>query len=122
LGACSNKDKGPSAEKSAPAAALGLKAPSDKVFAKHFDVPTRNVTDAEGQKALGELNLLTESGDALSWDKTSGSDGNYTYTNLSAKDDDGEGELTIAKAELVGVHMNGDIASFNYLQRAHNGS
>ena len=113
MGACSNKDKGPSAEKSAPAAALGLKAPSDKVFAKHFDVPTRNVTDAEGQKALGELNLLTESGDALSWDKTSGSDGNYTYTNLSAKDDDGEGELTIAKAELVGVHMNGDIASFD---------
>jgi len=56
---------------------LGLKAPSDKVFAKHFDVPTRKVTDAEGQKALGELNLLTESGDALSWDKTSGSDGNY---------------------------------------------
>ena len=111
MGACSNKDKGPSAEKSAPAAALGLKAPSDKVFAKHFDVPSRKVSDAEGKQALGELNLLTESGDALSWAKTSGKNGNYSYTNLSAKDDDGQ--LTIAKAELTGVHMDGDIATFD---------
>ena len=50
MGACSNKDKGPSAEKSAPAKALGLKAPSDKVFAKHFEVPSRKVSEAEASK------------------------------------------------------------------------
>ena len=111
MGACSNKDKGPSAEKSAPAKALGLKAPSDKVFAKHFDVPPRKVSDAEAKQALGELNLLEESGDALSWGKSSGKNGNYSYANLTAKDDDGE--MTIAKAELVGVHMDGDIATFD---------
>jgi len=111
MGACSNKDKGPSAEKSAPAAALGLKAPSDKVFAKHFEVPSRKVSDAEGKQALGELNLLTESGEALSWAKTSGKNGNYTYTNLTAKDDDGQ--LTIGKVTLTGVHMDGETASFD---------
>ena len=111
MGACSNKDKGPSAEKSAPAAALGLKAPSDKVFAKHFEVPSRKVSDAEGKQALEQLNLLDESGDSLSWAKTSGKNGNYSYTNLTAKDEDGE--LTIAKAELTGVHMDGDVASFD---------
>jgi len=111
MGACSNKDKGPSAEKSAPAKALGLKAPSDKVFAKHFEVPSRKVSEAEGKQALGELNLLDESGDALSWAKSSGKNGNYSYTNLSAKD--GDGQMTIAKAELVGVHMDGDVATFD---------
>ena len=111
MGACSNKDKGPSAEKSAPAKALGLKAPSDKVFAKHFDVPSRKVTDDEAQEALGQLNLLKENGEVLSWAKSSGKNGNYSYTDLTAKDDDGQ--LTIAKAELVGVHMDGDVATFD---------
>ncbi len=111
MGACSNKDKGPSAESSAPGASLGLKAPSDKVFAKHFDVPSRKVSESEAKQALGELNLLDQSGDALSWAKSSGKNGNYSYTNLSAKDDDGQ--LTIAKAELVGVHMDGDTATFD---------
>jgi len=111
MGACSNKDKGPSAELSAPAAALGLKAPSDKVFAKHFDVPSRKVTEAEGQEALGQLNLLNENGETLSWAKTSGKDGNYSYTNLSVKDEDGQ--LTIANAKLTGVHMEGDVATFD---------
>lgn len=111
MGACSNKDKGPSAEKSAPGAALGLKAPSDKVFAKHFEVPSRKVSDAEGKQALGQLNLLEESGEALSWAKSSGKNGNYSYSNLTAKDDDGQ--LTIDKAELVGVHMDGETATFD---------
>ena len=111
MGACSNKDKGPSAEKSAPAAALGLKAPSDKVFAKHFDVPSRKVSDIEGKQALGELNLLAESGDTLSWAKTSGKDGNYSFTDLSAKDDDGQ--LTIGQVNLTGVHMEGEVATFD---------
>lgn len=111
MGACSNKDKGPSAENSAPAKALGLKAPSDKVFAKHFDVPSRKVTESEAKQALGELNLLDKSGEALSWAESSGKNGNYIYTDLSAKDDDGQ--LTIAKAELVGVHMDGETATFD---------
>ena len=111
MGACSNKDKGPSAEKSAPAKALGLKAPSDKVFAKHFEVPSRKVSEAEAKQALGELNLLKESSDTMSWAKSSGKNGNYSYTDLTAKDSDGQ--ITIAKAELVGVHMDEDEATFD---------
>ena len=111
MGACSNKDKGPSAEKSTAGKALGLKAPSDKVFAKHFEVPSRTVSDAEGKQALGQLNLLDKSGEALSWTKSSGKNGNYSYSNLTAQDDDGQ--LTIDKAELVGVHMDGETATFD---------
>jgi len=111
MGGCSNKNKGPSAEKSAPAVALGLKAPSDKVFAKHFDVPAREVSDAEGREALAALNLLTESDDGLNWASTSGSDGNYSYTDLTVKDEDGQ--MSIAKAKLIGVHMDGETATFD---------
>lgn len=113
MGGCSNKDKGPSAEKSAPAQTLGLKAPSDKAFAKHFDVPSRKVSEAEGKQALGELNLLDKNDEGLSWAKSSGKNGNYSYTNLTANDGAGNGQLTIGKAELVGVHMDGDIATFD---------
>ncbi len=113
MGACSNKDKGPSAEKSAPGAALGLKAPSDKAFAKHFDVPSRKTSDAEGKQALAALNLLEKSDDALSWAKTSGKNGNYSFKNLTAEDPDGEGQITITNTELRGVHMEGDVATFD---------
>lgn len=111
MGGCSNKDKGPSAEKSAPATALGLKAPSDKVFAKHFDVPTRKVSDAEGREALAALNLLEKDAKGLSWAETSGADGNYSYTNLTVQD--GDGQLSIDKANLIGVHMDGETATFD---------
>jgi len=111
MGACSPKDKGPSAEKSAPATALGLKGPSDKAFAKHFAVPARNVPESEARQALAELNLLEKSGDALSWAKSSGKAGNYSYSGLSLKNDDGS--LKIKKAELLGVHMEDDVASFD---------
>ena len=111
MGGCSNKDKGPSAEKSAPAAALGLKAPSDKVFAKHFEVPSRKVSDEEGKQALAALNLLKENEGGLNWASTSGKDGNYSYTDLTVNDDDGQ--LSIAKANLVGVHMDGETATFD---------
>ncbi len=111
MGGCSNKDKGPSAEKSAPAAALGLKAPSDKVFAKHFDVPSRTVSDAEGKQALAALSLLNQNTEGLNWAETSGADGNYSYTDLTVKDEDGQ--LSIAKANLIGVHMDGETATFD---------
>ena len=111
MGACSPKDKGASAQKSAPAAALSLKGPPDKVFARHFDVPKRKVSDSEAKEALGELKLLEKSGTDLSWAKSSGKNGNYVYKSLTTKSD--EGELTIDRAELFGVHMEGDVASFD---------
>jgi len=111
MGACSPKDKGPSAEKSAPAKALSLKGPSDKVFARHFEVPKRKVSEAEAEEALAELKLLKKSGKALNWDNSSGKNGNYVYKNLSTEND--EGILTIDRAELFGVHMEDDVATFD---------
>ena len=111
VGACSPKDKGPSAEKSAPASDLKLKSPSRKAFAKHFDVPNRKVSEAEANEALKGLSLLESSNDNLSWKKSTGNAGNYKYTALTAKSD--EGDLTIDSAELFGVHMEGDTATFD---------
>lgn len=111
VGACSPKDKGPSAEKSAPAAGLSLKSPSRKAFAKHFKVPSRKVSEGEAKEALEGLSLLEPSDDNLSWKKSSGKAGNYSYSGLTAKSDDGD--LTIASAELFGVHMEGETATFD---------
>ena len=111
MGACSPKDKGPSAEKSAPAKALGLSGPSDKVFSRHFVVEPRNVPEAEAKQALADLKLLKPSGQTLKWAKSSGKNGNYVYSDLSVKSDDGM--MTIDKAELFGVHMDDDIATFD---------
>lgn len=111
MGGCSSKDEGPSAAKSAPAAALGLKGPSEKIFAKHFAVPKRKVSDAEAQQALALLNLSESSGSGLSWNKTSGTAGTYSYSGLSVKD--GNSSLNIKTATLIGVHMVGDAASFD---------
>ena len=111
VGGCSPKDKGPSAKKSVPGAELSLKSPTPKAFAKHFEVPNRIVSDNEAKQALKELNLSQSSDEGLSWAKSSGKAGNYNYTDLAAKSDDGT--LTIDKAELFGVHMDGETATFD---------
>jgi len=111
MGGCSSKDEGPSATKSSPANPLGLKGPSEKTFAKHFAVPKRKVSDAEAQEALALLSLGESSTSGLSWDKTSGSDGNYSYSGLVVKD--GSNSLNIKSANLIGVHMDGETASFD---------
>lgn len=111
VGACSPKDKGASAEKSAPAAGLNLKSPSQKAFAKHFEVPNRKVSEEEAKEALEDLNLLKSSEDNLSWKKTTGKAGNYSYTDLAAKNDDAS--LSIDSAKLFGVHMEGETATFD---------
>lgn len=111
MGGCSSKDEGPSATKSSPANPLGLKGPSEKTFAKYFAVPKRKVTDAEAQEALALLSLGESSTSGLSWDKMSGSDGNYSYSGLVVKD--GSNSLNIKSANLIGVHMDGETASFD---------
>ena len=50
LGACSPKDKGKTATKSAAAKMLGLTAPGDAVFARHFNVPERSVSETKLSK------------------------------------------------------------------------
>jgi len=85
MGGCSSKDEGPSATKSSPANPLGLKG------------------------ALLSLGESSTSG--LSWDKMSGSDGNYSYSGLVVKD--GSNSLNIKSANLIGVHMDGETASFD---------
>ena len=109
LGACSPKDKGESAQISAEAPPLGLSSPDEKVFAPYFDVAERDVPADEANQALKALNL--DSQGVMSWDSRKGLNGNYVYTDLVSKADDSS--LTISKAELFGVHMDGDEPSFD---------
>lgn len=109
MASCSPKDKGEGAQISVEAAPLGLKSANEAVFARHFDVKPRKVSDEEAAKALKALNVHKEG--VMSWAKKSGATGDYIYTDLGAKTD--EGEITIGRAELVGVHMAGDEASFD---------
>ena len=111
LGACSPKDKGKSATKSAAAKMLGLTAPGDEVFARHFNVPDRNVGESEAEQALAALGLLNPSKEGLNWAAKDGAAGNYTYNNLSAESD--EGMVTVSAAKLYGAHMDGETASFD---------
>lgn len=111
IGGCSSKDEGASAAKSSASKALGLSGPSEKAFAKHFAVPNRKVSDAEAQQALEILKLGKSSDAGLSWDETSGADGNYSYSGLTIKDENSS--LNIKSANLIGVHMVGDEASFD---------
>jgi len=93
------------------AAGLSLKSPSQKAFAKHFDVPKRSVSESEAKEALSQLNLLESSNDNLSWSNSSGKAGNYTYSDLAAKSDDST--LSIDRAKVFGVHMEGETATFD---------
>ena len=109
LGACSPKDKGESAQISAEAAPLGLSAPDEKVFAQYFNVAERDVSETEANQALKALNLDTKG--VMSWESRKGQAGNYVYTDVTSKTD--EGSLSIGTAELFGVHMVDDEASFD---------
>ena len=111
IAGCSSKDEGPSAAQSSPAKALGLTSPSEKAFEKYFSVPKRKVSEAEAKQALALLNLGEASDAGLSWDKTSGADGTYSYSGLTINDD--KSSLNIKSANLIGVHMVGDEASFD---------
>lgn len=109
MGGCSPKDKGPDAQISVEAAPLGLTAPDEKVFAHHFEVPKRNTADTDAATALKGLGLDTEG--VMSWETKTGEAGNYVYTSLGAQSDDNE--VTIGRAELIGVRTEGEEATFD---------
>ncbi|WP_409433171.1 hypothetical protein ACJ3XI_01355 [Litorimonas sp. RW-G-Af-16] len=111
MGACGPKDKAGSPQISAEAAPLGLKAASDKDFARHFAVPERTTSEADANKALALLGMAESGATDLTWAAREGSNGNYTFTNLSSNTDDGV--VMIETAVLTGVHMEGDAANFD---------
>ncbi len=111
MGACGPKDKGAERTISAEKAPLGLSSLSDKDFARHFSVPKRKISTAESQNALAKLGLAESNENGLSWQEQSGSNGSYTFTNMKSTSDDGT--VSIGKAELFGIHMDGDQATFD---------
>ncbi len=81
--------------------------PSKADMQSFFKVETRS--NANADRAL-ELLGVSE-GPGMSWDSQSGSNGNYTYTNVAFGS--GSDKLTASKMSLSGVHMAGNSASFD---------
>lgn len=76
---------------------------NDKIISS---VKKRNISDAEGQKALAELGLNESREDGLNWASKKGDKGHYVFTDLTLGDAD---ELvTIKYLELTGTHLEGD--------------
>jgi len=114
VGGCAPKDKGPDAQISVEAPPLGLSAPDEKIFARHFEVPKRSIANDDAVKALEILGLQSEgvmSWGVMSWAEKSGEAGNYVYTSLGAQAE--ENEITIGRAELIGVRTEGEEATFD---------
>ena len=111
MGACGKKDKGGAPVISAEKAPLGLSGLTDKDFARHFAVPKRDIDAAQSTQALAALGLDESKSNGLSWDSQSGGSGNYVFKNMTSTSNDGT--VTIGKAQLFGVRMDGEVATFD---------
>ncbi len=114
MGACSAKDKGADAVKSAAEVA---KVSVDSVDAKALEpllkVAPRKVADVEAEKALGLMGL-DATNKKITWSDKDGKTGSYTYKDVAVAGDNGE-SVKIAKLTLNGVHMAEDNPSFDRL-------
>ena len=93
LGGCGNKNKAPGA-------------------AKLEKVQKRTVSEAEASKALKAMALDSSGAGALSWAARDGKAGNYTFHDVTLKNDK-EGDAKIGALELLGVHMQDDQPVFD---------
>lgn len=113
MGACGNKDKGATDKIAASTASM---ISGDKVDAKAFEkllkVESRKTSEAEAKMALEKMGFDASNDGMMTWTESSGSEGSYTYSNLSATGDDGE-DIKIAELSFTGVHMAGDNPTFD---------
>jgi len=89
---------------------LAFNEPSTKSFDRYFDVKARTVSDSEAEAALKSLGLSQKNSKNLTWDKRTGSDGNYEFTNLKAVDD--ESTVTAKKLVIRGLRQVDEKTSF----------
>ena len=111
MAGCGQKDKGLTPLNSAQSASLGLSKADDKVFAKYFELPKRDISESDGQNALNALGLNASDDTGLSWKSQSGDKGNYSFTDLKSGTE--AESIDIGTAKFYGVRMEGEIASFD---------
>ncbi len=115
MASCGNKDKSAAEKITAPAVQTII---GDKLDNRDFDkllkVETRKTPEAEIKRALSKAGLVDSGKGALSWAAQTEKDGAYTYTDLTAKGENGE-DLKVQELKLTGVHMSGDYATFDRL-------
>lgn len=113
VGACKGDNKS-GFSNSSSAKALKVDRVSENDVAKLFSTESRKVTDSDAEQALASLGF-GNNGAAMSWENRAGKAGNYVYSGLTAKGDDGA-VVTINKLELSGVRMDDGVATFDVLK------
>lgn len=121
MGGCNKKDKDIAVEKgkseivnATKSHKLAFNAPKESHFNGYFDVKSTKVDTDDSEQALKKMHLWNES-DAVSWDSRTGKNGHYTFKNLTIRDDEDDGEVTIKKAEIFGLRTSGDKTTFDKL-------
>lgn len=110
MGACSKKDK--AAPIDVPkVGSLSLGSMDGKAFDKMLSVPSRQVSDADAQKALKALGVSEDNG--LTWGSVSNKGGVYTYKDVKLTPTDSDGSLTFGQLIVSGPHMDGEAANLD---------
>ncbi len=81
-----------------------------------IEVKSRTVSDAEAEKALKAMSLFESGSGELTWSSRTGSGGNYVFTDVTTGEDDDKTAKNIAKMEIKGAHMEGEIAAFDQIK------
>ena len=69
-------------------------------------VPVRKVTEKDAELALKSIGLWEES-KLLTWDSRSGSEGSYSFKNMSSTDKSGQ-KFSAKNVTIAGLHMDGE--------------
>lgn len=112
IGGCKNNSEGSSDTASSQAVkAISGKNLSAKSFEGLLDVKKRTVASDASDKALAIMGLDASGNGVFSWENKSGSDGNYTYTNLTATEADTT--INIGTLELMGARTDETGSTFD---------
>ena len=91
------------------------KTKASKSTAQIEKIKIRKVDNAEAEKALSALGFDKSDTGLLNWANREGSQGSYTFKNVTLKDND-EASLNIAEVKLLGVHMQDEQPVFDKVE------
>lgn len=69
--------------------------------------------EAQAQAGLSAMNLSESGSGALTWASRTGSDGNYTFTDVVMSPEDAQADMSIKTLSFTGLGMDGDITTFS---------
>lgn len=91
---------------------FGKFTPGDKLA--EIKIPSSaNRPEAQALAGLAAMNLSESGSGALTWASRTGSDGNYTFTDVVVAPQDADADMTIKTLAFTGLGMDGDVTTFS---------